>query len=155
MNSTFSVRNKSLTYNRSIIGLSLSSLEKILESSLLSVKPRAISKLYIMSYHVEPQDILQSLPLKRSIILPLSFILYALKHSVPDWQVTSSTTTIICIHLGSLDTKIFYRLSSSTLYQRFRYSSSSSCMCYPMGVFWARTRPYFIFTHDSSCHVYL
>ena len=26
-------------------------------------------------------------------------------------------------------------------------------MCYPMGVFWAHTRPSFICTHDSSCHV--
>ena len=26
-------------------------------------------------------------------------------------------------------------------------------MCYPMGVFWARTRPSFICTHDYACHV--
>ena len=41
-------------------------------------------------------------------MLPLSFILYALKHSVLEWQVASSTTNILCIHLGSLDTKILY-----------------------------------------------
>ena len=26
-------------------------------------------------------------------------------------------------------------------------------MCYPMGVFWTRTRPSFICTHDYACHV--
>ena len=55
-----------------------------------------------------PQDLLQSLPLKWSIILPLSFVLYALKHSIREWQVAPSATNILCIHLGSLDTKIIY-----------------------------------------------
>ena len=45
---------------------------------LLSVNPRAISKLSILSNHVEYQDLLQSLPLKWSIILPLPFLFYAL-----------------------------------------------------------------------------
>ena len=70
---------------------------------------------------------------------------------------------------GSMDTKILYlenvllapicelvilyRLSSSTLYQRLRSSSRSSCMCYPMGVCSTCTRPCFICTHDSTCHV--
>ena len=135
----FSVRNKSSTYNKSIIGLLPSTLKQRLESALLSVNPRVISNMSILSYHVEPQDLLQSLPLKRSIILPLPFILYALKHYVPEWQVASFATNILCIHLGSLDTKILYlekvilapicelvilyRLSSSTLYQRLRSSS--------------------------------
>ena len=80
----FSVRSKSLTYNRSITGLPPSTLKQRLESSLLSVNPRVINNMSIMSYHVEPQDLLQSLPLKRSIILPLSFVLYALKNSIPE-----------------------------------------------------------------------
>ena len=71
------------------------------------VNPKLDRKLSILSYHVEPQDLLQSLPLKRSIILPLSSVLYALKHYV--LGVTSS------IHLGSLDTKILY----FKLFQKF------------------------------------
>ena len=78
----FSIRNKSLTYNRSITGLPPSTLKQRLESSLLSLNPRAISKLSIPLYHVKLQDILQSFPLKRSIILPLPFVLYVLKHSI-------------------------------------------------------------------------
>ena len=27
-------------------------------------------------------------------------------------------------------------------------------MCYPMGSFWARTRPSLIFTHEFDCHVF-
>ena len=41
-------------------------------------------------------------------ILPMYSILYALKHYVPEWQVPSSATNILCIHLGSLDTNILY-----------------------------------------------
>ena len=67
-------KNSSSTHNKSITGLSPSTLKQRLESTLLLVKPRIISKLSIMSYHVEPQDLLQS--------LPLTFILYALKHSI-------------------------------------------------------------------------
>ena len=39
---------------------------------------------------------------------PSAFVLYVLKHSLLEWQVTSSTTDILCIHLRSLDTKILY-----------------------------------------------
>ena len=104
----FSIRNKSSKYNRSITGIPLSTFKQRLESTLLSVNPRAISKLSVLSYHVEPQDLLQSLPLKRSIILHLPFVLYALKHSVLEWQVASYATNLLCIHLGPLDTKILY-----------------------------------------------
>ena len=50
----FFVMNKSSTYNRSITGLPPSTLKQRLESALLSVKPRVISNLSILSYHVEP-----------------------------------------------------------------------------------------------------
>ena len=79
----FSVRNKSSTYNRSITGVPPSTLEKRLESTLLSVNPRAISNLSILTYHIKTEDLLQSLPMKQSINIPLSFILYAMKHSLP------------------------------------------------------------------------
>ena len=46
------------------------------------LNPRFISNLSILSYHVKPQDLLQSLPLKWIIILPLPFILYVLKHPI-------------------------------------------------------------------------
>ena len=78
----FSVRNKSLTYNGSITGLPPQTLKQRLEYTLLSLNPRAISNFSILSYHVKPRDLLQSLPLKRSIILPLPFVLYVLKHFV-------------------------------------------------------------------------
>ena len=102
----FPIKNKSSTYNRSIIGLLPSTLKKMLESALLSVNPRVISNLSILSYHVEPQDLLQSLPMKQSIILPLYFVLYALKHYIPEWQVASYAIVILCIHLGSPNTNI-------------------------------------------------
>ena len=41
-----------------------------------------ILMLQIHQHPVVPQDLLQSLPLKQSIILPLPFVLYVLKHSV-------------------------------------------------------------------------
>ena len=50
-----------------------------------------------------------------SIVLPLSSVLYALKHYVPEWQVVSHATNIISTHLGSLDTKILYL----ELFQKF------------------------------------
>ena len=77
---------------------------------------------HILCYHVEPQDLLQSLPLKQSIILPLSFVFYALKHSIPEWQVASSATNLLCIHLGSLDTKIIY---IELFQKKFSYPSMS------------------------------
>ena len=80
----------------------------MLESSLLLVNPRVISNFSFLSYHVEPQDLLESLPLKQNIILPLPFVIYVLKHYVMEWQVVSCATNILCINLGSLDTKILY-----------------------------------------------
>ena len=79
----FSVRNKSSTYNRSITGIPPSTLKQRLESFLLLISPKE-NKLSIKSYHVEPHDLLQSLPLKRSTILPMSLILYVLKHYVSE-----------------------------------------------------------------------
>ena len=78
----FSSRDKSSKYNRRITILPPSTLKQRLEYALLSVKHRSISKFSIMSYHVEPQDLLESLPLKWSIILPLPFVLYVLKNGV-------------------------------------------------------------------------
>ena len=37
------------------------------------------------------------------------------KHSVPEWQVASSATNIVCIHLGSPNTSILYL----ELFQKF------------------------------------
>ena len=46
------------------------------------VTDTSIRNLSILSYHVELRDILQSLPLKWSIIISLHFVLYVLKHVV-------------------------------------------------------------------------
>ena len=89
-----------------------------LEPTLLLVNPSLIRKLSIMLYHVEIGYLMQSLPLKRSFIFPLHFVLYVLKHYVLEWQVGSSTTYLLCIHLKLLDTKIPSSWASS---------KSSSC----------------------------
>ena len=51
-------------------------------------------------------------------------LLYSMhwKNSVPEWQLASSDTNILCIHLGSLDTKILY----IDLFQKFFLHPSMS-----------------------------
>ena len=52
MSSSSLVRNRSLTYSRSIIALPPSTLKERLESTLLLVNPKLNWKLYILPYHV-------------------------------------------------------------------------------------------------------
>ena len=56
----------------------------------------------------------------------MPFIPYVLKHSVIEWQVASPTTNILCIHLGSLDTKIIYLEIFQNLFSQASMSLSSS-----------------------------
>ena len=98
----------------------------------------------------------------------MHFVLYVSKHYVLKWHVSSFVTSLLCIHqCHLLDTKILYLnffwnflLHTSVSLSSFvgfhlqpcrkgwdlhhsRWSSSSSCncMCYPMGAFWAYTKP--------------
>ena len=53
-------------------------------------------------------------------------------------RILSSKIYFLCFFLASLHIALIYYFYShplSTLWQRLRYSSSSSCMRYPMGIF--------------------